>query len=99
MRINPYSNPSSVDAVSNQAKAAKPATSSSSSVSGSGEADGFSRSTALSGLINALRDLPEVRSDALEAVRLKIAAGELDTQNAYAEAAVNIVDTASADSR
>ena len=93
MRINPYAGQSSVDPVSAGTNSAKPKTASA-SVSGTSEADGFSRSNALSGLIGSLRDLPDVRPDVLAIVQAKIDAGELATNAAYAEAATNIDVTA-----
>jgi hypothetical protein len=44
-------------------------------------------------LLTILKEQPEVRDDALNEVRLKIAAGELETNSAYAAAAAGIVDS------
>ncbi|WP_020473838.1 hypothetical protein [Zavarzinella formosa] len=93
MRINPYSSQPPVDSVTSGTNSAKskPA---STSVTETSETDGFSRSSALSGLIGSLRDLPDVRSDVLAGVQAKIDAGQLTTSSAYAEAAANIDDSA-----
>lgn len=86
MRINPYSNKPSVEQVSNNNNAAKskPATT---SVSAPSESDAFSRSNALSGLLSALRELPDVRTEVVARAQAQVESGELTTPGSAAETA------------
>ena len=93
MRINPYSNQAAVEQITGGTNSAKSKTTTS-SVNGTGEADAISRSNALSGLLSALRQLPDVRTESVAAAQSQIDSGELSTPGAAAETAT-VLDEAS----
>lgn len=92
MRENPSVTNGSVDHVP-AARDSSRRQSKADAAASTGEAAAVTRSPELTRLLTLLKKHPEVRVDALNEVRMKIAAGELETHSAYAEAAFGVVDS------
>ena len=93
MRINPYAVNTSVEQVRSTNDSTRPLAKANATTSATTtEADGFSRSSALTSYLAALKDVPEVREDVVAAVSAKVNNGEYQTQTAFAEAATALDD-------
>jgi hypothetical protein len=92
MQVNPLGTPLPPSKPAGNS-AAKPAPSSTdSSASGAvSESNSFTPTGELAALLSAVRQAPEVRTDAIESVASRLASGELETPEAAADTARTLI--------
>ena len=93
MRIEPSNPQTNLDAVQN-ATASRSNARSSEAAAGTTESTAFKPTSDYLRMLQAVRELPEVRSDIVDEVSTRLQAGEIDSPQAAADAAQNILDLA-----